>query len=139
MSRISIMCCLQLGRKHILSSWRAIQYSLLSIFFICLCRDTKTIFCKICLKARNHLQHYNRHLIVASFSQQMGLKNKILLIFCTNLLKKEVSYIEISRDSDKKNAYLGKELQLQIHSLTSIHRIKSLPSATIIPSRSPMA
>ena len=39
----------------------------------------------------------------------------------------------------KKHANISNEMQLQNHSLTSIHKNKSLPSATSIVSRSPMA
>ena len=49
------MWYLQLGRKHNLSSWRAIQYSILSIFFfISVCRNKEAVFWKICLKTGNH-------------------------------------------------------------------------------------
>ena len=40
---------------------------------------------------------------VASFSEQMNLKNKILLLFVQTYQKrKEVPYMEMSRDNDKK-------------------------------------
>ena len=39
----------------------------------------------------------------------------------------------------KKDAYINNEMQLQNHSLTFIHKNKSLLSATSILSRSPMA
>ena len=39
----------------------------------------------------------------------------------------------------KKDAYISNELQLQNHSLLSFHKNKSLPSATSIISRSPVA
>ena len=39
----------------------------------------------------------------------------------------------------KKHAYISNKMQLQNHSLTSIHKYKSLPSATSFLSRSPMA
>ena len=63
--------------------------------------------------------------------------------------------MEMSRDNDqkrkkfflwkchvtmtKKDAYISNEVQVQNHSLTFIHKNKSLPSATSILSRSPMA
>ena len=52
--------------------------------------------------------------------------------------RKATPYIEISRDNDKKHAYISSEFQLQIHSLTFIPKNKSLLSATSILSRSPM-
>ena len=45
--------------------------------------------------------------------------------------------MEISRDSEQKVAYISNELQLQIHSITFIHKSKSFPSATSLLSRSP--
>ena len=45
----------------------------------------------------------------------------------------------MSRDNDQKHAYISNEMQLQSHSLTFIHKNKSLISATSILSRSPMA
>ena len=56
--------------------------------------------------------------------------------------RKESPYVEMSRDKNKKDAYIRyikNEMQLQNHSLTSIHKHKSLASATSILSRSPMA
>ena len=47
--------------------------------------------------------------------------------------------MEISRDNDQKHTYICKEKQFQNHSLTFIHKNKSLLSATIILSRSPLA
>ena len=47
--------------------------------------------------------------------------------------------MEISRDNDQKHAYISNEIQLQNHSLTLIHKNKSLLSATSIVSSSPMA
>ena len=86
----------------------------------------------------------------------MNLKNKILILFVhTNQKRKEVPYMEISRDneqktkespymgmsrdSDQKHAYISNEIQLQNLSLNLIHKNKSLLSATSILSRSPMA
>ena len=45
----------------------------------------------------------------------------------------------MSNDNDQKHANIGNEKQLQNHSLTFIHKIKSLLSATSILSRSTMA
>ena len=45
----------------------------------------------------------------------------------------------MSDDNDEKHAYISNEMQLQNHSLTFIHKKKSLPPATSILSRSPMA
>ena len=45
----------------------------------------------------------------------------------------------MSLDNDQKDAYIDKELQLQNHSLTFIHRNKSLLSASSILSCSPKA
>ena len=53
--------------------------------------------------------------------------------------RKESPYMEMSRDNDQKHAYISNEIQLQNHSLTFIHKNKSLLSATIILSRPPMA
>ena len=48
---------------------------------------------------------------VASFSEQMNLKNKILLLFVqTYQKKKEVLFMEMSRDNDQKrkeSLYMG--------------------------------
>ena len=38
----------------------------------------------------------------------------------------------------ESDAYISNKMQLQNHSLTFIHKNESLPSATSIPSRSPM-
>ena len=49
------------------------------------------------------LSPYSCHLIAASFSEQMNLKNKILLLFLqTHQKKKEVRYLEKSRDNVQK-------------------------------------
>ena len=86
----------------------------------------------------------------------MNLKNKRLLLFVQTYEKrKEVPYLEMSRDNDQKRkespylemshdndqkpAYLSNEMQLRNHSSTFIHRNESLLSATSILSRSPMA
>ena len=53
--------------------------------------------------------------------------------------RKESPYMEMSRDNDQKHAYIGTERQFQNHSLTFIHKNKSLLSATSILSRPPMA
>ena len=53
--------------------------------------------------------------------------------------KKESPYMEISRDNDQKDAYISNEMLLQNHSLTFIHKSKSLLSASSKLSRSPMA
>ena len=93
---------------------------------------------------------------MASFSEQMNLKNKVLLSFVpTYQKKKDVPYMEMSRDkdqklkeslcmemsreNDQKIAYIRNDMQLQTRSLTFIHKNKSLLSATSILSRSPMA
>ena len=53
--------------------------------------------------------------------------------------RKESPYMEMSRDNDQKHAYINNEMQLQNHSLTFIHKNKSLLSATTILTRSPKA
>ena len=80
----------------------------------------------------------------------MNLKNKILLLLYKttkegrgiNLWKGHVTftkkreespYMEISRDDDQRHAYICNKLQLQNHSLTLIHKNKSLLSATYYP------
>ena len=86
----------------------------------------------------------------------MNLKNKILLIFVQTYRKwedvpclemspykdregKESPDVELSRDKDKKNAYIKNDMQLQNHTLFFIHKNKLLPSANSILSRSPTA
>ena len=57
----------------------------------------------ICIKAGNHLYHYSCHLVVASFSEQMNLKNIIPLFFAQTYQKrKEIPQKEMSRDNDQK-------------------------------------
>ena len=53
--------------------------------------------------------------------------------------RKEFPYMEIARDNDQQNGYISNEMQLQNRSLTFVHKNKSLLSATSILSRSPMA
>ena len=53
--------------------------------------------------------------------------------------RKEPLYMEKSRDNDQKNACISNEMQLQNHSFTFFHKNKSLFSAPIILSCSPMA
>ena len=53
--------------------------------------------------------------------------------------KEKTLYMELSRDNDKKQAYINNELQLQTESLSLKNQNKSLSSATNILSRSPMA
>ena len=86
----------------------------------------------------------------------MNLKNKIILLFVQTYQKrkeipyiemsrdndrkrKESPYVEISRDNDQKHAYISNEMQLQNHSLTFFHKNKPLLSATSFLSRPPMA
>ena len=86
----------------------------------------------------------------------MKLKNKILLLFVqTYQERREVPYLEMSRendqkrkespfmemshDNDQKQAYKSNKMQLQNHSLIFIHKKKSLLSATSFLFRSPMA
>ena len=53
--------------------------------------------------------------------------------------RKESPDMEMSRANDQKQAYISNEIQLQNHSLTLIHKNKSLLSATSLLSCSPMA
>ena len=93
---------------------------------------------------------------VASFSEQMNLKNKILQLFVQtgqkgkkfHIWKWRVTMTEKGKSlliwkchvtMTKKNAYISNEMQLQNHSLTFIDKNKSLLSATSILPRSPMA
>ena len=86
----------------------------------------------------------------------MNLKNKILVRFVQTYLKrKEFPYMKMLRDNHRKKekisvhgnvtwqwpkyAYISNEMQLENHSLTFIHKNKSLLSATGILSRSPRA
>ena len=48
----------------------------------------------------------------------------------------ESPYMEMSRDNDQTNAYISNQMQLQSHSLTFIHKNKSLILATSILCRS---
>ena len=52
--------------------------------------------------------------------------------------RKESPYMEMSRDNDRKHAYISNEMQLQKPSSTFFHKNKSLVSATSNQSRSPM-
>ena len=70
---------------------------------------------------------------VVSFSEQLNLKNKIILLFVQNYQKKkELPDMNFSRDKDQKDAFIGNKMQLQNHSLTFIRKNKSLSSATSI-------
>ena len=53
--------------------------------------------------------------------------------------RKESPYMEMSRVTDQKKMRISSEMQLQNHSLTFIHKNKSLLSATSFLSCSPMA
>ena len=85
----------------------------------------------------------------------MNLKTKILLLFVQAYqIKKEVPYMEKTRDSEqkgkniliwkchvrmtKKDAYISNEIQFQNNSQFFIHKNKSLFSATSILYRSPL-
>ena len=74
-----------------------------------------------------------------SFSEQLNLKNKILLLFVQTYQKtKEVPYMEMSqdndqekqespytemsRDKDQKVAFISNVVQLQHHSFTFLHK-----------------
>ena len=59
-----------------------------NIFYISVCRKKEAVFCIICIKAGNHLQHYTCHLIFASFLNKWIWKTRYFT-FCTNLPKKE--------------------------------------------------
>ena len=108
------------------------------------------------MKAENHLHRYSCHVIVASFSEQLKLKNKILLLFVQtyqkgkrfHIWKCHVTMTEKGRNlliwksqvtRTKNDAYISYDMQLQNQCLTCIHKNKSLLSATSILSRSPMA
>ena len=69
----------------------------------------------------------------------MNLKNKLLLLFVETYQKrKEVPYMEMSRNIYQRHAYISNEM-LQNPSLTLIFKSKSIPSATSIPFRSSTA
>ena len=53
--------------------------------------------------------------------------------------RKESPYMEMSRDTDQKHAYISNEMQLQNQSLPFFHKNKSLLPANGILYRSPMA
>ena len=53
------------------------------------------------MKTGNQLFYYSCHLIAASFSEQINLKNKMLLSFVQTYQKKNVvPDMEMSRDND---------------------------------------
>ena len=86
------------------------------------------------MKTGNDLQHCSCHLIVASFSEQINLKNKIPLHFIqTYNKKKEAPYMEISRDNDQKNAYITNKIQLQKQSLIFVHKKNSWLTTLLLP------
>ena len=108
------------------------------------------------IKAGNHLTHYSCHLIVASSSEQMNLKNKIVLLFvqtyrkgkrilfwkCHLTMTKKGKNLLIWKSLvtiTKKDTYISNEMQFHNHSLTFFHYNQSLLSVTSILSRSPMA
>ena len=53
--------------------------------------------------------------------------------------RKETPCMEMERCNDRKDAYMGKKLQLQNHSLTFMQNYKLLLSSTTLLSCSPMA
>ena len=53
--------------------------------------------------------------------------------------RKESPYMEMSRDRTRKDAYVIKEMQLQNHSSSFIHKKNDFLTSTSVLSRSPMA
>ena len=96
---ISIMWYLQSGGKHILSSWRAIQYSLLTKFFSYVFADRKTLF----FAEFVYKLGIACNITAAIWIEKTNLENKILLLFVQSPpKKKEVPYMERSCDNDRK-------------------------------------
>ena len=110
-----------------------------NIFLICVWRNKEAVFQKICIKSRNDLYLYSCRLIVVLFSEQMNLKNRTLLLCVQTYQNKRFHLRKSHVTTTEKHAYISYEMQLQNHSLTLIHKNKSLPSATSNLSRSPMA
>ena len=123
------------------------------VFFICVCGNLNCFF-------KNWLWFVTINLpSVCSivFSEQLNVKNRMLLFFVQppkkvtwQCPKKEGSsssgtwtwnwpYKETSHDSERKEACISNKLHLQKHSAILLHEIKSLRSATSIPSRSHLA
>ena len=113
MHRVSVAnlwCCLL--EKCDICNWvgstschRGEQYCILySQFTSYLClQKSRGCFLNISYKSWESLVTLRCHLIVASYSEQMSLKNKILLLFEQTYLKKnEVPYMEMSRDNAQK-------------------------------------
>ena len=88
-------------------------------------------------------------MIVESFSEEIILKNKLLLLFVQTYQKrKEVPFMDMARDNDwegeespymelsvtmtKKGSYVSNELLPENNSSTFIHKSKWLFSATSI-------
>ena len=71
--------------------------------FICKFRNKKAVFWIICIKSGYQLEHYSCHLLVVSFSEQINLKNRIILLFVkTSQKMKAVPYMEKPCDDDRK-------------------------------------
>ena len=156
MSPIRIMCFPQLGRKHILSSWPAIQYSLLTIFFSYVPAEIKRLLLNNLYKSWESLEIVQLPSDCCVVFWTNESEKQGTFIFCTNQPKKKrgsiygnvtwqgskkekIPYMEMSRDNDQNNAYVNNEMQLQNHSLTTIHKNKPHFSATSTLSCSPMA
>ena len=135
---------LQLGRENILSLWRAIQYSLLTIVFSYVFAEIKRLFFeKKMYKSWELLVTLQLPSDCCVVFWTNESENKILLLFVhthqkrqevpfmeksrdNDQKRKESHYMEKSRDNDQKDAYKSNEMQLQNHSITFLHKNKSL-------------
>ena len=153
---ISKMWYLRLGRKHTLSSRRAIHCSSLTICFHMCLRKERGCFVNKLYKSWEILvtlqllsdccvvfwtkESEKQDTII--FSYKPIKKRKRFHTWKCQLTMTEIGNIPLIWKCHvtvtKNFAYKSKEMQLKKHSLTFIHKNKPLPSATSFPSHSPM-
>ena len=157
MSPIGVMWYLQMGRKHVLSSWRAVQYSLLTMYFSYVFAEIDCFFIKLFKnwdwESLVTLQLPPDCWVVFLTNES---EKQSFIIFCTNLQEGKkfqiwTGHVTMTKKGKKhaiwkchvtmnrSGAYISNKVQLQNHSLTFIHKNKSLPLATSVLSSSPTA
>ena len=153
---ISILWYLQLGMKNILSSWRAVLYSLLTIYFSYVLAEIKRLFfekiveklgitCNITAGIwllRRFLNEWiwkTRYCYYFYKPTEKGIRFHLWKFHVTMTKKRKKLLIwkcDVTRT--KKDVSISNEMHLQNPSSTFIHKNISLLSATSFLSRSPM-
>ena len=124
MSPFGLMWQAQLRRKQILSSWRAVQYSQLTVSFSFEFTGTNRLFLEWFVSELGITCN-----ITAATWLLRGFLNKRIwklrdnyFLYKNTMKKKRFHIWKCHVTMAEKNAYISNEMQLQKHSLTFIHK-----------------